>query len=342
MTAGGIRMPKTANLGRPMMAALRPPAIPRTRSRAAVAEDRPPRVAYRDLDGVLLLDKPVGLSSNGALQRARRLLRAAKAGHTGSLDPMATGMLPICLGEATKVAGDLLDGRKAYLFTARLGQRTSTGDLEGEVVETLPVLGDLRERLQAAAAAFRGRQQQVPPMYSALKRDGQPLYRLARLGVEVERAPRDIVIHALELLGIDGTDSHWRVECSKGTYVRVLAEGLARHAGTCAHLCALRREWAEPFVGLPMVTLDQVLADPAAVTLLPADAALPQLPPVTLTPYAAERLQHGQQVHAGPGAAAGRCRVYGGDGRFLGIGEVLADGALQPRRLFNDLDPETT
>jgi tRNA pseudouridine55 synthase len=160
--------------------------------------------------------------------------------------------------------------------------------------------------------------------------------------VEVERAPRNIVIHALELLGIDGVDSHWRVECSKGTYVRVLAEDLARHAGTCAHLVALRREWAEPFEGLPMVTLDQVLADPHAVALLPADAALPQLPSVTLQPAASLRLQQGQQVHAGDGAEPGRCRVYQTDGAFLGVGEVLPDGALQPRRLFNDSGPRTT
>ena len=292
-------------------------------------------------DGILLLDKPLGLSSTAAGLRVRRLLRAAKAGHVGSLDPLATGMLPICLGEATKVAGDLLDGRKAYLFTARLGERSSTGDLEGEVVETAPVPEDVAQRLARAAVVFRGPQQQVPPMYSALKRDGQPLYRLARQGVEVERPPRDIVIHSLELLGIDGRESHWRVECSKGTYVRVLAEDLARHAGTCAHLSALRREWAEPFVGLPMVGLDAVLADASAVQLLPADAAVPQLPAVRLLTEAATWLCQGRQVHAGPGAVPGRCRVYGPDGAFLGIGEVLPDGALQPRRLFNDLEPRT-
>lgn len=292
--------------------------------------------------GILLLDKPHGLSSNSALQRVRHAFGRIKAGHTGNLDPLATGMLPICLGEATKVAGDLLDGRKAYLFTARLGSRTETGDLEGEVVETLPVPPDLPARLAAAAEAFRGPQQQVPPMYSALKRDGQPLYKLARMGLEIEREPRQVTIHRLDLLGIEGADSHWRVECSKGTYVRVLAEDIARHAGTCAHLSALRREWAEPFQGLPLVTLEQVLADPAAVALLPADAALPQLPAVRLQAFAASRLQHGQQVHAGEGAPVGRCRVYGAEGQFLGVGEVLPDGGLQPRRLFNDLDPRTT
>jgi tRNA pseudouridine55 synthase len=292
--------------------------------------------------GILLLDKPQGLSSNGALQRVRHALGRIKGGHTGSLDPMATGMLPICLGEATKIAGDLLEGRKAYLFTARLGSRTSTGDLEGEVVETLAVPADFMARLEAAAAALRGPIRQVPPMYSALKRDGQPLYKLARQGVEVERAPRDLVIHALELRGADGLDTHWRVECSKGTYVRVLAEDLARHAGTVAHLSALRREYVEPFEGQPMVTLEAVLADPRAVRLLPADAALPQLPPLTLDPEAVRRLQQGQRLPLGPSVAPGRCRVYAEGGLFLGVGEVLPGGVLQPRRLFNDLGPQST
>lgn len=288
--------------------------------------------------GILLLDKPQGLSSNGALQRVRHALGRIKAGHTGSLDPMATGMLPICLGEATKVAGDLLDGRKAYTFTARLGARTTTGDVEGEVVETLPVPVDCAARLEVAAAQLRGLIRQVPPMYSALKRDGQPLYRLARQGIEVERAPREVTIQVLDLLGTEGQDSHWRVECSKGTYVRVLAEDLARLAGTCAHLTALRRQWVEPFAGLPMVSLEAVCAQPDAVPLLPADAALPQLPAVRLDPDAARRLGHGQQV-AGVTAAPGRCRLYAPDGVFLGVGELLPDGLLQPRRLFNDLAP---
>jgi len=293
--------------------------------------------------GILLLDKPQGLSSNGALQRVRHALGRIKAGHTGSLDPLATGMLPICLGEATKVAGDLLDGRKAYLFTARLGSRTATGDLEGEVVETRAVPGDLSARLEAAAAGFRGPIRQVPPMYSALKRDGEPLYRLARQGIEVERQARDLVIHALQLLGVDGHDTHWRVECSKGTYVRVLAEDLARAAGTVAHLSALRREYVEPFEGQPLVTLAAVLADPQAVMLLPADAALPQLTPVTLDAEGVRRLHQGQRLPLGAAAPApGRCRIYGPEGRFLGVGEVIPGGVLQPRRLFNDLGPQST
>jgi tRNA pseudouridine55 synthase len=293
--------------------------------------------------GILLLDKPRGLSSNGALQRVRHALGRIKAGHTGSLDPMATGMLPICLGEATKVAGDLLEGRKAYLFTARLGSRTATGDLEGDVVETQPVPADLPARLEAAAAGFRGPIRQVPPMYSALKRDGEPLYRLARQGLEVERAARDLTIHVLQLLGVDGHDTHWRVDCSKGTYVRVLAEDLARAAGTVAHLSALRREYVEPFQGQPLMTLEAVLADPRAIRLLPPDAALPQLVPLTLDAEGVRRLQQGQRLPLGAVAPApGRCRIYSLEGHFLGVGEVVPGGVLQPRRLFNDLGPQST
>ena len=286
--------------------------------------------------GILLLDKPQGLSSNAALQRVRHAFGRIKGGHTGALDPLATGMLPLCLGEATKVAGDLLDGRKIYTFTARLGARTSTGDAEGPVVETAPVPADAANLLREAAAGMLGTSQQVPPMYSALKRDGQPLYQLARQGIEVERAPRTIDIRSLQLLGAEGADTHWRVDCSKGTYVRVLAEDLAARIGTVAHLVALRRESVEPFDGYPMVTLDQVLRDPGAVALLPADAALPQLPAVTLDDSLVGRLRHGQAVEVTGVAVAARVRVYGPDGRFVGLGEVQAGGILHPRRIFNE------
>ena len=296
----------------------------------------------RSTCGILLLDKPRGLSSNAALQRVRHAFGRIKAGHTGSLDPLATGMLPICLGEATKVAGDLLDGAKAYRFTARLGARTATGDLEGEVVEQAPVPPDAVSRLATAAVAMTGVIEQVPPMYSALKRDGQPLYRLARQGIEVPREPRRVTIHALTLLGSEGTDVEFRVLCSKGTYVRTLAEDLARQAGTLAHLAALRREYVEPFEACRLHTLDEVLAAPVAVTLLPADAALPQLPPVYLDAAQTDRLAHGQAIRTDGQTPVGRTRVYGPGGRFLGIGEVDVMGRLQPRRLFNDLAPLST
>jgi tRNA pseudouridine55 synthase len=291
--------------------------------------------------GILLLDKPQGLSSNAALQRVRYAFGKVKAGHTGSLDPLATGMLPICLGEATKVAGDLIEGRKAYVFDLRLGERTATGDLEGEVVERLAVPAGAAELLHQAAAARTGASRQVPPMYSALKRDGQPLYKLARQGITVPRESRAIQIDSLVQITADGADSQWRVICSKGTYVRTLAEDLASTIGCCGHLTQLRREWVEPFEGQPLQSLEAVLARPEAATLLPADAALPQLPRLALGEEAVARLLQGQQLALEAGqreeASEGRVRLYAQGGRFLGLGEIMPGGALQPRRLFNDL-----
>ncbi len=292
-------------------------------------------------NGILLLDKPLGMSSNAAVQRVRRAFgRQQKAGHTGSLDPLATGMLPICLGEATKVAGYLLEGDKEYQFTARFGARTSTGDTEGEVVETCDVPEDLAGALRAAIPRYLGTIAQVPPMYSALKRDGQPLYRLARQGIEVERESRPVTIHELELLGVDGHEARMRVRCSKGTYVRTLAEDLAQSMDSCAHLTALRRSAVAPFPPGRLVSLEQVEADTASVPLLVPDAALPQLPSVELDKPAATRLRQGQVVPppAGAGVAPGLVRLYGPGMRFLGIGSVEAGGeALKPVRLFNDL-----
>src|ERR1043166_4269124 len=188
------------------------------------------------LTGILLLDKPLGLSSNSALQRVKRLLRAEKAGHVGSLDPLATGMLPICLGEATKIAGDVLSGRKCYRFTVGLGARTSTGDTEGAVVETAPVPTLDSTAIEAIRQRFLGRQTQIPPMYSALKREGQPLYKLARAGVEVERQARDIELFELAVLDVGSTHIDLETLCSKGTCIRVLAEDLAKALGTCGHV----------------------------------------------------------------------------------------------------------
>jgi len=297
--------------------------------------------------GILLLDKPYGLSSSAAVQRVRRAFGRIKAGHTGSLDPLATGMLPVCLGEATKVAGYLLEGDKGYEFTMSCGARTATGDLEGEVVERAPVPPDLEARLRQVLPRFHGEIRQVPPMYSALKRDGQPLYRLARQGIEVERAARVITIHALELLAVSGAEARLRLRCSKGTYVRVLAEDLARALGSCAHLTALRRTAVAPFPAAAMVTLAAIEADPAATPLLPADAALPQLPEVSLDTEAAHRLRQGQAV---PGPTAGSpgmlLRLYAPGRVFLGIGraEAADEGGLRvrPIRLFNDLGGTAT
>ncbi|MBK7116355.1 MAG: tRNA pseudouridine(55) synthase TruB [Proteobacteria bacterium] len=304
------------------------------------------QVSFANTCGIVLLDKPQGLSSSAAVQRVRHAFGRIKAGHTGSLDPLATGVLPICLGEATKVAGYLLDGDKEYEFTAQFGARTATGDLEGEVVETAEVPADLADRLREALPRFTGPQQQVPPMYSALKQGGQPLYRLARQGIEVAREPRDIRILALQMLECAGTQARIRVRCSKGTYVRTLAEDLARAVGTCAHLGYLRRTAVAPFEGLPMHSLEAVLADPGSIALLPPDAALPHLPAVALEEAAASRLRMGQAVSLPEGlpapAATGLCRVYGPGGAFLGIGEILPGAGLKPVRLFNNLAPDLT
>jgi len=320
------------------------------------------------LCGVLLLDKPVGLSSNSALQRVRRLLRADKAGHVGSLDPLATGMLPICLGEATKVAGEILSGRKRYRFTVQLGARTSTGDTEGEIVETAAVPALDRSLLEARLQGFVGSQDQVPPMYSAIKRGGQPLYKLARAGLEVEREPRRIEIFQLAAVALaargqqpdppavqpdppavqpDASTQQARQPnagtlelealCSKGTYIRTLAEDIARALGTCGHVTALRRLYVEPFQDEPMQTLDTVAAaatpDPVgALRILPADWPLGHLPAVPLDALATTRILHGQTVDGG--RVPGTVRLYDNAGRFLGIGEADGRGAVRPRRLF--------
>jgi tRNA pseudouridine55 synthase len=289
------------------------------------------------VNGILLLDKPRGLSSNAALQRVRWLMGADKAGHVGSLDPLATGMLPICLGEATKVAGEITAARKRYQFTIALGARTATGDLEGEVVETADVAPLAASEVELILNRFRGVQLQVPPMYSALKRDGQPLYKLARAGVTVERAARQIEITQLSLLGLAGGQLELVALCSKGTYIRVLAEDIARALGTCGHVVALRRLYVEPFDDAPMLTLDEVEAacqSGGVPGMIAADAALPGMPAVTLPADLAGRLAHGQTVVVAGGTPGGKVRLYDPQGRFMGLGEADALGQVRPRRLF--------
>jgi tRNA pseudouridine55 synthase len=287
--------------------------------------------------GILLLDKPLGLSSNGALQRVRRLLRADKAGHVGSLDPLATGMLPICLGEATKIAGDILAGQKRYRFTIALGARTATGDVEGAIVETLPVPQLDGALLETALQGFRGRTTQIPPMYSAIKRDGQPLYKLARAGIEVERESREIQIAELVVLSFDAAHIELEALCSKGTYIRTLAEDIARALGTCGHVAALRRLWVEPFQGEAMDTLESITA---AVErgetphLIDPGSAIPQLPAITLSLAATARVMHGQAASVPAETPPGRVRLYDANGRFFGVAEADGFGTVQPRRLF--------
>jgi tRNA pseudouridine55 synthase len=288
------------------------------------------------VSGVLLLDKPEGLSSNAALQRVRRLTGAEKAGHVGSLDPLATGMLPICLGEATKIAGDLVGGRKRYRFQIALGASTDTGDREGAVVEQAPLPALDPERLEEVLAGFRGRQAQVPPMYSALKRGGQPLYRLARAGVSVERAAREIEIHELGVLASSEDILELEAQCSKGTYIRVLAADIARALGTCGHVARLRRLSVAPFDGEPMQTLpaiEDICRSGGLPPLIAADRALPDLPAVTVTRPGAVRLAHGQAVASPEPRLSGRVRLYDESGCFLGLGEATA-GSVRPRRMF--------
>ena len=291
--------------------------------------------------GILLLDKPPGLSSNAALQRVRSLYDREKAGHVGSLDPLATGMLPICLGEATKVAGDVLDGRKCYQFSVALGVRTATGDTEGEVIATAAVPVLTRAGLEATLSGFIGRQQQVPPMYSALKRDGEPLYRLARAGVTVERAARDIELFALSVISMSQASLDLELLCSKGTYVRVLAEDIAARLGTCGHVSRLRRLYVEPFMSEPMHTLEsltQARSTGTGPALIPADRALMHLSAVVLPPVAAERLRQGQRVAAELLPPGTRVRLYGTAGEFLGVGTADGSGGVQPRRLLKAAD----
>ena len=296
--------------------------------------------------GILLLDKPLGLSSNAALQCVRRLLGAAKAGHAGSLDPLATGMLPICLDEATKIAGDIVAGAKRYRFTVALGERTATGDAEGEVVATAPVPELTRSAVEAVLRTFLGTRSQVPPMYSALKQGGEPLYRLARAGVTVERAARTIELYELRLLTLSSRSLELETRCSKGTYVRVLAEEIAEALGTVGFVSALRRLSVEPFDDEPMQTLESltgICAAGGAVPLLPTDYPLGHLTAVRLGAANAARVLKGQSVAAQVPAAADRgaggtlrVRLYDEAGRFLGIGTADPGGTVRPRRLLNN------
>ena len=291
-------------------------------------------MARARVDGILLLDKPAGPSSSAALQAAKRLLDAEKAGHAGTLDPLASGLLPLLFGEATKFAQYGLDAPKEYVADVRLGTATDTGDSEGEVVARKPAGFDA-PALAAALARFRGEISQVPPMFSALKRDGRPLYELAREGRTVERAARRVVIHELELVARDAEVLRLRVRCSKGTYIRQLAVDLGEALGTAAHLGALRRTAVGPFRIEEAVTLDdfQALGEAGRrAWLLPVDRLLADLPRAELEAPLAERFRHGQTVHA-PGAA-GACRVYQRGGDLLGVGEIVEGGGLHPRRLL--------
>jgi len=296
--------------------------------------NKPRRAPRRKVNGVLLLDKPLGMSSNAALQKARWLFNAEKAGHTGTLDPLATGLLPLCFGEATKFAGELLDAGKSYLATVRLGIVTDTADAEGQVLATHPVTATEAE-VRAMLPRFTGEISQVPPMHSALKRDGTPLYELARQGIEVERQPRQVTIYSLDLLDWHGETFDLAVDCSKGTYVRTLAADIGTALGCGAHLAALRRTRVGSLDLADAVTLERIEATPLEARdslLLPPDALLAALPVVALNGTEAARLLHGQPVRWN-GELSARVRLVAPQG-FIGVGTYSADGWLQAKRLI--------
>lgn len=294
----------------------------------------------RKVDGILVLDKPRGLTSNAALQKVRWLLNAEKAGHTGSLDPLATGVLPLCFGEATKFSQYLLDADKGYETVAQLGVTTTTGDAEGEVIEQRPVAVTMAQ-LSDALAPFRGAIQQIPPMYSALKRDGQPLYKLARAGEVVEREARSVTIARLDLLELSGDRARLAVACSKGTYVRTLVEDIGQLLGCGAHVAELRRTQAGPFglaQAVSLEALEQAHAEGGSEALdsflQPVDSGLEHWPRIGLSEHTAYYWLHGQPVWSPDAPKFGMVRVEDHNGRFIGIGEVSDDGRIAPRRLI--------
>ena len=300
-----------------------------------------PRRFYRDVDGILLLDKPLHLSSNAALQQARIIFGAHKAGHAGSLDPLASGLLPLCFGQATKVCGRLLDASKSYLVDVQLGARTESLDCETPVIEHAPVPALDDEKVDEVLKSFMGEQEQVPPMHSALKYQGQRLYELARRGESVARPARRIVIHSIRRCELVLDRLRFEVRCSKGTYVRSLAADIAQRLGTLGYLAGLRRVSVDPFEGYPMRTLEELQAAgeqgiPALdALLLSADVAFTDLPPVTLEAMAAEMLLLGQAVAAPIQLEVDKpFRAYDPAGRFLGLVEGRPDGRAQPVRLF--------
>jgi tRNA pseudouridine55 synthase len=290
----------------------------------------------------LLLDKPVGLTSNAALQVVKRLFDARKAGHTGSLDPLASGLLPICLGEATKISGFLLSADKAYRAVCRLGVTTDSGDADGEICETRPA-GDIDAvRVQEVLERFVGRITQIPPMYSAIKRNGTPLYKLARQGIEVEREPREITIHSLSQVRLADNELEIDVRCSKGTYIRTLAEDIGESLGCGAHVAALRRTCVGALDDQRIYTLDELtaLAEQQGMAgldtaLLSIEAGLPDWPEVRLSEDASFYLRRGQAVFVPQLKNRGWVRLYAGDKHFLGLGTVLDDGRVAPKRLLN-------
>lgn len=296
----------------------------------------------RAVDGILLLDKPCGISSNAALQRVKRIFNAQKAGHTGSLDPLATGMLPVCLGQATKVSSYLLEADKVYQVSMKLGEKTTTADAEGEVIEKRPVEDYSLEYIETVLQRFRGELEQIPPMHSALKHQGQPLYRLARQGIEVERKARKVTIQRLDLIVYENDTMQLDVACTKGTYVRTLVEDMGEVLGCGAHVTALRRTQVAGFQPARMVTMEKLEEagnrqnfEQLDALLLPIEAALAHFPEVSLARDLLFYLRRGQAVLVPHAPTQGWVRLYGENALFVGIGRVLDDGRIAPQRLVN-------
>lgn len=293
---------------------------------------------YQDVDGILLLDKPLGINSNKALQAARNIFSANKAGHTGSLDPLATGLLPICFGEATKYSGFLLNSSKSYRASCKLGVTTSTGDGEGEIL-TEKQVSATRKMVDKAVSRFIGKIQQIPPMHSAVKHQGERLYNLARQGIEVERKSREIEIFRLDILAFEEDELELDIHCSKGTYIRTLAEDIGQVLGCGAYLTALERTGVQPFWKAKSYTLDEIRRiqkddDQNLVDcLLPIESALIDWPQIDLTADMSFYLRQGQAVQVPNAPTVGFVRLYDDKKRFIGLGNILSDGRVAPKRM---------
>lgn len=295
----------------------------------------------KPIHGIVVLDKPLGMSSNAALQSVKNRFRASKAGHTGSLDPLATGVLPLCFGEATKLSSYLLDSDKRYLATATLGSATATGDAEGDVINTMPVPELTTESVSAVLQTFIGDIEQVPPMHSAIKHQGQPLYKLARKGIEIERQPRTVHIYALELLETRDNELVLDIRCSRGTYIRTLVEDIASELGTCGYLSALRRTQVGNFTDADALSMQQLseLAEQGEealkTALRPVETAVSDWPQLKLSDDTAFYLRQGQAVIVPHAPSSGLVSLFGADDQFIGIGIIQDDGKVAPKRLFN-------
>lgn len=298
------------------------------------------RKSGRNVRGILLLDKPLGITSNRALQDVKRIFKAQKAGHTGSLDPLADGLLPLCFGAATKVSAFLLDADKHYQVRIKLGVTTTTADTEGAVLETRPADGITESDIQNVLTEFKGDIKQIPPMYSALKHKGERLYKLAREGIEVEREPRQVTIYKITMQGYSAPEFDLDVHCSKGTYIRTLAEDIGAKLGCGAHVTGLRRTGVGPYGADNMVTMEQItqLAEDGFSALdellLPIDSAMASWPEVKLSPDGTFYLKQGQPVLVPNAPTEGMVRIYDANGSFMGAGEILDDGKVAPRRMM--------